>query len=211
MKQQTLIMQLIAAWIFIISLQSAMTQGPTIAKTWTFTLPHGTLQINLEANADGTTSLGIGPGQQGQEAPVAEQIEPLKQVLAEMPDLGLDPHKLTYIGMRVWGEDVTEKLAYACADSGECRFTIRSPEKEKVRVLIKLLNQSGAFDLYNDAFGKYGLRAQVTEAEKVNLIPLSGVPPRNSRDRSNARMLVLGDAYIGMRFSLVDGTSSKNG
>lgn len=196
----------IGMWIFVISMSCATAQAPVIANTWTFILPHGTLKIDLQAYQDGTSSLGIGPDQQGREAPIDEQIMPLKQVLAEMPRLGVDPHKLASIGMHIFGQDVTEKLAYACADSTECRFSVESPEKEKVRVLIALLNQSGAFEPYNEAFMQYGIRARVTTAEKVNLIRLSTVPPRNSRDRAHARMLVLGDAMLGLRFSRIGST-----
>ncbi len=196
----------IGAWIFAISLTCATAQAPVIVKTWTSILPHGTLEIDVQVYPDGTSSLGIGPDLQGREAPIAEQLELLKQVLAEMSGLGVDPHKLASIGMHILGQDVTEKLAYACADSKECRFSIESPEKEKVRVLITLLNQSGAFEPYNEAFKQYGIRAQVTAAEKVNLIRFSTVAPRNYRDRANRSMLVLGDAMLGMRFSRIDST-----
>ncbi len=196
----------IGAWIFAISLTCATAQAPVLVKSWTPILAHGTLRIDVQVYPDGTSSLGIGPDQQGREAPIAEQLEPLKQVLAEMPGLGADPRKLASIGMHIFGQDVTEKLAYACADSEECRFSVKSSEKEKVRVLIALLNQSGVFEPYNEVFKQYGIRAQVTAAEKVNLIPFSTVPPRNSRDRTNGRLLVLGDAMLGMRFSRIDST-----
>jgi hypothetical protein len=128
-----------------------------------------------------------------------------------MPSLGVDPHKLGYIGTRIFGQDVSEKLAYACADSKECRFTTQGQEKEKVRVLVALLNQSGVFKPYDEAFEEYGLRVRVTAAEGVHLIRFSSVPARNSRDRANGRMLVLGgDAYISMRFSRIGPTLTKD-
>jgi len=190
----------------VVFLTCATAQVPKTVKTWTFTLPHGTLRINLQLFPDGTSSLGTHPGRHGNEAPIVEQIEPLKQVLAEMPGLGADPHKLVYMGKMIfgYGQDVTEKLAYACADSKECRFRVQSPEREKVRVLITLLNQSGIFEPYNEAFKDYGMRVQVTAAEKVILLRFSSVPPRNSRDRANGRMLVLGGADISMRFSRIN-------
>ncbi|MFI5092309.1 MAG: hypothetical protein ACHQIK_02610 [Candidatus Acidiferrales bacterium] len=208
MKPQPWIGTLIGAWIFAISQTCALAQAPVHVRTWTFTLADGTVQIDLRAYPDGTSSLGIGPDQQGHEAPIAEQVEPLKQVLAEMPGLGVDPRRLTYIGKRIFGfgEDVTKKLAYACADSKECRFKKQSPEKEKVRELIALLNQSRTIEPHNEAFKEYGIRARVTDAEKVILIRFSTVPPRNSRDRSNGRMLVLGGADVGMRFSPINST-----
>lgn len=209
MRRQARIGASIGAWILAVSLTCAMAQAPVTMKTWTFTLPHGSLEIDLESYPDGRSSLGISPHSQVPMAPIAEQVEPLKHVLAEMPGLGLDPRKLSYVGTRIYGDDVSKKLAYACADSKECRFSIQSPGKEKVRVLVTLLNQSGAYEPYNEAFKDYGIRVQVTEAEKITLVRFSTVPPRNSRDRANGRMLVLRGAYIGMRFSPINITPKK--
>lgn len=75
-------------------------------------------------------------------------------------------------------------------------------KNEKVRVLIALLHQSGIFR-------DYGIRVQVTADEKVILIRFSSVRPRNSRDRANGRMLVLGGADIGMRFSRIDSNTAN--
>jgi hypothetical protein len=79
-------------------------------KTWVFTLPHGTLRITLQLYPDGTSGLGTHPGRHGNEAPIVEQAEPLRQVLSEMPELGADPHKLVYLGKMIfgYGQDVTE-------------------------------------------------------------------------------------------------------
>lgn len=208
MRSQGPIGASLGAWILSICLTFALAQAPTSVKTWTFTLPHGTLQIDLQAYPDGTSSLSIGPDRHGNEALIAEQVEPLKQALKQMSDLGLNPRKLVYMDMRVFGEDVSKKLAYACADSKECRFNIQSPEREKVRVLIALLNQSEAFEPYNKAFKEHGIRVHVTEAEQVSLVPFSRVPPRDDRDRANHKMLVLGGAYVGMRFALIDATTN---
>jgi hypothetical protein len=76
--------------------------------------------------------------------------------------------------------------------------------KGKNAVVIALLNQSQAFESYNEVFSKFGLLARVTEAESVGLMPFSTIPPRNSRDRANAKMLVPADAALGLRFSPVD-------
>lgn len=192
----------------LVFLNRVMAQAPTHVKTWTFSLPHGSMRIDLQVYPNGVSSLGIGPDQRGHEAPITEQVEPLKKVLAQMPSLGVDPHKLSYLGKMMFGfgGDVTEKLAYACVDSKRCRFNVQSPEDEKVRVLIALLNQSGVFEPYNEAFKNYGIHVRVTEAEKVQLIRFSTVPPRNARDRANGKMLVLGGAYIGMRFLPIDST-----
>lgn len=196
----------ISACILIVPLTSAIGQAPVTSKTWTFALPHGTLSIGLESHPDGTSSLRIGPNGQGLEAPIAEQVEPLKQVLHEMPALGWDPQKLASLSTGIFGHDVRNKLAYACVDSRDWHLSMRNKGKDKEQIIIALLNQSGAYEPYNEAFNIYGIRVQVTEAEKVRLIHFSAFPQRYSRDRAYARTLVPADASLAMRFSKVDST-----
>jgi len=202
--------RLIGAWILATSLSSPAAQAPKTVKTWNFTLPHGTLQIELQMSHDGAVAMYIGPDQQGHEAPVAEQVEPLKKVLAEMPVVGLDPHKLDYIGRRIFGQDAFEKLAFACADSKEWRTSVEEHHwKDKGDLVVSLLNRLGVYEPYNEAFKEYGIRAQVTEAELGGLMFLSAVAPRVSRGHGNTRIRVPADVYIGMRFSSIDTTPNK--
>jgi len=196
----------IDACIFVVPLTCAIAQAPVTVKTWTFALPHGTLSIDLQSHPDGVSSLRIGPNGQGPEAPIAEQVEPLKQVLHEMPALGWDPQKLASLSTRINGQDVRNKLAYACVDSRDWHLSMRNKGKDKEQIIIALLNESGAYEPYNEAFNIYGIRMQVTEAEKVSLKHFSIFPQRNSRDRAYARTLVPADANLGMRFSKVDAT-----
>lgn len=199
------------AWIgtvlLVISLAPIRAQRFEDVKTWTFSLPHGSLRISLKSSGDGLSSLAIGPNGQIPEAPIAEQIEPLNSVLAQMPSLGLDPHKVAYIGTRIFTQDVLQKLAYACADSPAWRLSMQKGGRGKEGLVVALLNQSGAYAPYNEVFGRYGIRAQVSAAEMVGLMPFSSVPPRDSRDRANAKLLVPADAMLGMRFSRFDSGS----
>ena len=197
--------------VFLAFLAGARGQTFKTVKTWTFDLPHGTLSIQLQSSSDGLSSLGIGPNRKLPEAPIAEQVEPLKQVLSEMPNLGLDPRSLSYIGMGIFDEEVRKQLAYACADSKEWRLSMRIGGKGKEDLMVALLNQSKVYEPYNEVFKSYGIRARVTAAEKVALIRLSAIPPRDSRDRANAKMWVAADAILGMRFSQVDSNSQTPG
>ena len=83
-----------------ISMSAANAQSFENCKVWNFDLPHGTLQITLQGNAQRQSSLGIGPGNHGVEAPISEQVEPLRRVMREMPSLGLNPRSLVYLGTR---------------------------------------------------------------------------------------------------------------
>jgi len=183
---------------------SFMNANADMIKSWKFNRPHGTLEIFLLTSPDGSYSLGMAPLSQGPAAPVAEQVEPLKQVLSELPKLGVQPGKLTYLGTRLFEEDAIEKLAYACVDSPECRTLMQKGGKERNDVLVKLLNKYGVFEPYNEAFEQYGIRLRVTKAEKVFVMRFSRVRARNPRDRANAGALVPSDAMLGMRFSPID-------
>ncbi len=195
------------ACIFVVSLVTgAIAQAPVTVKTWTFALPHGTLSVDLQSHPDGMSGLRIGPNGKELEAPIAEQVESLRQVLHEMEALGWDPHKLSYLSTRIFGQDVREKLAYACVDSREWHLSMHNKGKDKEQIVVALLNQSGAYEPYNEAFNDYGIQVKVTEAEKMVLIHFSSLPRRYSRDRSFAGMRVPADAILGMRFSKVDST-----
>ncbi len=197
-------------WIIIacilISLSGVLAQAPTTLKTWTFSLPHGGLSVELRSDPDGMSSLHVGPIGRGLEAPIAEQVEPLKKVLHEMTALGWDPHKLSYLSTRIFGQDVREKLAYACVDSREWHLSMHNKGKAKEQIMVALLNQTGAYEPYNRAFNPFGIRVQVSEVENVSLIYFSSLPRRNSRDRSYARTRVPGDAMLSLQFSNVDPT-----
>lgn len=203
--------RLIGAWILAASLSSPAAQAPKSLKTWNFTLPHGTLQIELKVSHDNTVAMYIGPDQQGREAPVAEQVEPLKKVLAEMPGLGLNPRNLTYIGRRIYGKDAFEKLAYACADSKEWRTSVKENNwRNKGDLIVSLLNRLGVYEPYNDVFKEYGIQARVTEAEIPGLTFLSEVAPRDSHGRRNGKIPVPAAIYIGMRFFPIDTAPVKS-
>lgn len=168
-------------------------------RNWTFSLPHGSLRIDLKSSPDGSSSLGLSPNGQIPEAPVSEQIEPLKDVLREMPKLGLDPHKITYIGTRIFTHDVLYGLAYSCAGSQAWKSSMEHGGNGKEKVVVSLLNQSNAYGAYSLVFKQYGLQLIVSAVENVGLMRFSSVPPRNDHDRSIGRMLVPADAIIGIK------------
>ena len=81
----------IIAILFAVCMGKMQAHAFQTVKSWTFSLEHGSLRIDLKSSSDGMISLGLGPSGQKPEAPISEQIGPLKQVLSEMPSLGLDP------------------------------------------------------------------------------------------------------------------------
>jgi hypothetical protein len=190
--------------VLFVLLANAKADSFKMIKVWSFTLPHGSLKIDLREYSEGYLRMSIGPSGQIRMAPIAEQVEPLKQVLGELSSLGLDPKKLTYMGTRLFTEDIVEKLAYACVDSQEWRSSIRNHGKGKEDLVVQLLNRSGVFEPYNEAFKLYGLRVEVAEAENVFLVRFSEFPARDSHDHADKNVLVPADAMLGMEFSQID-------
>jgi hypothetical protein len=153
--------------LLMISFVVAPQESQRVVKSWTFSLPHGSLLVTVTSFSDGGFSLGLRSFGQIPEAPIAEQIDPLRSVLAEMPSLGVDPHRLDYVGTHIYGEDVLEKLAYTCVDSKDWQRSMQQGGKGKEALVVALLNQSGVYAPYNDAFRPYGIQLRVSEAEKV--------------------------------------------
>lgn len=178
-------------------------------KTWKFKLEHGSLEVSLRTYSDGWATLGISPYDHEPEAPVDEQTEPLSQVLSEMPSLGIDPTKLASIETHLWAKDVQEKLAYACEDSKEWQQSMKEGGKGKEKLVVELLNRSGAYDPYRAVFKKLGIQMRISEAEMVGLMDFSQVPARDKEDRANARLPVPADAMLTIRFSRLDPDSTK--
>src|SRR5689334_736424 len=98
--RQCLWFLIILAYVF-----GAEAESPKVIKIWDFSLPHGGLRVYLRSFPDGTSGLGIAPSGHMQVAPIAEQVPALKQVLAEMQKLGVDPRTLAYLGTRLFNED----------------------------------------------------------------------------------------------------------
>lgn len=178
-------------------------------KSWRFKLPHGSLEVNLRTYSDGWATLGISPYDQVPEAPIEEQTVPLRQVLSEMPSSGIDPSKLGAIYTHLWGRDVRDKLAYACADSTEWHQIMKAGGKGKEKLVVAFLNRSGAYDPYNTVFKELGIHMRVSEAEMVGLMKFSKIPARDKDDRAKARLLVPADAMLTMRFSRIDHDDAK--
>lgn len=176
--------------------------GQVMRKIWEFRLPHGGLEVEFESDS-GRLALWLGPLQEAAVpfAPISEQVGPLETVLSKAASIGLDPHKLSYVGTRTFGDEVYGALAYACVDSPEWRASMKNKGLGKEALVVKLLNRTGVYEPYNKVFALYGLRARVTEAEDVWLGPFSHYPPRSPADRALGSMKVPVNAALGMRFS----------
>jgi hypothetical protein len=149
-------------------------------------------------NPNGSSRLGLQRDGFGGVPPVIEHVEPLKRVLAEMASTGADPRKLGAIAISTVSVIAQPTLAYACADSPQCRpaYPLTSAMEQ---TFMALLDESRILEPYNEALKAYGLQITGRSAENIGLMSLSAVPPRHAQDRANGRMNVFGAATLRLR------------
>jgi hypothetical protein len=192
--------------VFAIGLIGARAQRFEEVNTWTFAQPDGGFEIRLSASADSLSKLEFLPDPHSKGAPpIYEQLQPLKEVLAEMPNFDLDPRKLVS-AYSVLTRGVNDHLMYDCTRSDEWKKRIHEVTYDRharSELTIKLLNSSWP---YNEAFGQYGIRAKVTDVGYVLLLPLSQAKQLSSpQDYANADLLVPLITSVSMRFDETPG------
>jgi hypothetical protein len=140
-----------------------------VKKTWEFNLPGGEVKIALLNNPSLPKVSSLEILYDGEAHPsVAEEVGFIREVLHQLPAIGVDPHNLRSISMRGFAEpEVTQRVAIAALHSKAWQsFTTVKGGAE--RVVQDLLNSLGAYDAFNTAFEEYGLRVKVRAVEKVS-------------------------------------------
>jgi len=153
------------------------TPFPGPLKVWKFPLQHGEASIQLDRDAANHLVLGIlGPPCDAC-ASLAEIAAALKQVLRALPALGFDPHQVTRI---ITGVDEPEaRLAVAEAALRSKSWTACSHTSASCapnQTLVNLLNETAAFQPFNEVLDDYDLTLHVASAEKVSVVRASTIP-----------------------------------
>jgi hypothetical protein len=98
---------------------------------------------------------------------LAEEVGFIREVLHQLPGLGVDPHGLSIISMRGFAEPgVLQRVALAALHSKAWRSRVTVSGGAE-RIVEDLLNSLGAYDAFNGALEEYGLRIKTVGAEKV--------------------------------------------
>ena len=159
-------------------------------KTWEFKTQQGLVTIGLLLDPSQPTLPSLEILYEGEAHPsVAEEVGFVREVLRELPGLGVDPHTLRSICMRGFAEpEVTRAVATAALHSTAWRrrTTITGGAE---RVVADLLNSLGIYNGFNAAFADYGSSVKVESIEKVAIagcrdVKISGItcnPHANSR------------------------------
>ena len=159
---------MIMAFIGIVSIvgMHAKTQRAELKKNWEFTTQPGIVRIVLmvDSSSPNVSMLDI-LYERGAHPSVSEEARFLREVLHELPDLGVDQQSLRAISMRGFAEpEVTKNLVIAALNSKEWYSSLKGGSG---RVVEDLLNSLGAYNAFNDALAEYGLVLKVGGVEKV--------------------------------------------
>jgi|SRR5579863_3442800 len=138
-------------------------------KTWDFKDQQGIVRIELIIDPSSPTipSLGI-LYENGAHPSLSEESGFIRDVLRQLPGLGVDPHNLRSVSMPGFAEpEVAQRVANAAlhSEAWQSFTTVRGGAE---RVVKDLLNSLGAYDGFNAAFEEYGLRVTVGAIEKVS-------------------------------------------
>jgi hypothetical protein len=140
-------------------------------KTWEFKAQQGIITVDLFVNSypghPEVPSLDMLYSNDARPS-LAEEVGFVREVLHQLPGLGVDPHSISVISMRGFAEpEVKERLAIAALHSKawQSQTTVIGGAE---RVVQDLLNSLGAYDPFNAAFEEYGLRVKVGGVEKVS-------------------------------------------
>jgi hypothetical protein len=137
-------------------------------RTWEFKAQQGVVKISLFADSSSPKSSSLEILYDDEAHPsLMEEVGFVREVLHQLPTLGVDPGSVHSICMRGFAEpEVAQRVAIAALHSRAWgTFTTTAGGAE--RVVEDMLNATGAYDAFNEAFKEYGLVMSVKGVEKV--------------------------------------------
>jgi hypothetical protein len=139
-------------------------------KTWEFKAQHGTITIALFVNSypghPDVPSLDILYSDDARPS-LSDEVGFVREVLHQLPVLGVDPHSLSVISMPGFAEpEVRQRIAREALHSKAWRSRVTIPGGAE-RVVQDLLSSLGAYNEFNSALEEYDLRIKAIGVEKV--------------------------------------------
>lgn len=184
---------------------SAAAQHNITKKDWVFKSNHGTLLISAvtSPNESGKReiTLNITPSIYGSWT-VAEEAAALSRVLDELPKAGYDIRNLSYIRLRMEERDAQQMIATQAALSKAWKLALKSKSTTDTDpAIVALINQSNAYDDWNNAFNQRGLEVKAVGVENVELEAFSKSGATCPSGGNCDKLLVPSDAYVQMTVS----------
>jgi hypothetical protein len=141
-----------------------------VKKMWQFKAKRGVVKIALLVVAEHpkVSELDILYENEAQPS-LAEEVAFIREVLHELPALGVDPRSLSSINMRGFAEpEVTRRVAIAALHSAKWHSFVTTGTGSAEAILQHLLDSTGVYNAFNAALDKYDLRVKTVGAEKVS-------------------------------------------
>jgi hypothetical protein len=186
-------------------LSNAASAQNGVKKDWAFKNSHGILQISAYSlpthSGRREITLRISPSANSSWS-VAEEAASLSRVLDEFPKAGFDIRNLSSIKLRMQERDAQQQVAIQAALSKAWKMALKSKSTDDTDPLIvSLINQSRAYDDWNNAFNERGLSVEVVGVEQVELEAFSKSGATCPSGENCGKLLVPGDAYVQMTIS----------
>jgi hypothetical protein len=142
----------------------------TNQKDWQFPTANGPAVVrvvSMQSTEDGKPiySLQIITGRTGPS--VIDEATFLATVTKSMSDEGMPPTRIVALHLELKEPDVQRRLSTAAYESDEWRSANASSAG---RIVVKILNSIGAYEPLNQVFRKFGLVAEVSNAEYITTI-----------------------------------------
>ncbi len=184
---------------------SAAAQKGITKKDWAFKSNHGTLLISaitsLNESGKREITLNITPSIYGSWT-VTEEATALSRVLDELPKAGYDIRNLASIRLRMGERDAQQMIATQAALSRAWRIALKSKSTSDTDpAMVALINQSNAYDDWNNIFNQRGLELKAIGVENVELEAFSKSGATCPTGGNCDKLLVPADAYVQMTVS----------
>ena len=162
-------------WLLLVTASTvrAATE-PMKEKTWTFQSQSGTVKIKAsqferDDNHKPFTALDLWI--EGGKSNIEEEGHFLSSALDEMPKAGFALSTLSHLIFRLERTDASQRIAIFAATSSTWNSVSRTGIPAKVYPAVtSMLNESGAFREWIEAFHAHGVGAKIVGVEKVMII-----------------------------------------
>jgi hypothetical protein len=146
---------------------NSTTLEPTAQRDWHFPFADGLVTIHLSSTPDlrdGKPSyiLQIISGRAFPK--VTDEAAFLGTVTKAMENEAMQPTRIVGLDLELREPDACARLARTAYGSAEWR---EAKPSNYALVIVKLLNSSDVYGAFNQVFGEYGLKIEVTGAEKI--------------------------------------------
>lgn len=158
-----------------ISAQSMTDRAPHEVKEYTRAVAGGSLILtlfSLPSTPGGRTSISITTAGTEAEPTIDDELAGLKEVIADLPSHGIDPHSLKSIHLGIFETSSLNLIQLRAARSQLWRDCVATSGCNGNHIVLRLLKDSHIYDRINEALVGAGLCAKLTYLEDMIARPI---------------------------------------